>query len=147
MVQRGSRSLDAVTALAGPAADQAGAAPGGSVPRDRRTASESPEEAPLADWNYTGLLFESMALRDVRVYLDATGGRTYATATAMAWKSTSSWNSTTAAGEPSFLAVLTGANIYASRRQDGIDVIPITALGRRRPPQSRATTAKLVTCT
>lgn len=34
-------------------------------------------KAPLADWNYTGPLFESMALRDVRVYLDATGGTTY----------------------------------------------------------------------
>jgi hypothetical protein len=31
----------------------------------------------VADWDYTGLLFENMALRDVRVYLDATGGTTY----------------------------------------------------------------------
>ena len=34
-------------------------------------------KALLADWNYTGLLFEDMALRDVRVYLDAIGGTTY----------------------------------------------------------------------
>src|ERR1022692_1711526 len=34
-------------------------------------------KALLADWNYTGLLFENMALRDVRVYLDAIGGTTY----------------------------------------------------------------------
>jgi uncharacterized protein len=33
------------------------------------------------------------------------------------------------AGQPSFLAVLTGANVYATRRPDGIDVIPIAALG------------------
>jgi hypothetical protein len=34
-----------------------------------------------------------------------------------------------AAGQPSFLAVLTGANVYATRRPDGIDVIPIAVLG------------------
>jgi hypothetical protein len=33
------------------------------------------------------------------------------------------------AGQPSFLAVLTGANVYPTRRPDGIDVIPIAALG------------------
>jgi hypothetical protein len=32
-------------------------------------------------------------------------------------------------GQPSFLAVLTGANVYPTRRPDGIDVIPIATLG------------------
>ena len=34
-----------------------------------------------------------------------------------------------AVGQPSFLAVLTVANVFATRRRDGIDVIPITVLG------------------
>jgi hypothetical protein len=32
-------------------------------------------------------------------------------------------------GQPSFFAVLTGADVFAARRSDGIDVIPIAALG------------------
>ena len=118
----------------------------------------------LADWNYTGLLFENMALRDVRVYLDATGGTTYHyrdsnglevdiiaelddgrwgaievklgedTASRKApgrWHSSPHGPSTSAlpGDRASFLAVLTGANVYATRRPDGIDVIPIAALG------------------
>jgi hypothetical protein len=118
-------------------------------------------KALLADWNYTGLLFESMALRDVRVYVDATGGTTYHYRDSNGlevdiivelddgrWgaievklgenridegaESLARFAQTVdlgSVGQPSFLAVLTGANIYPSRRQDGIDVIPITALG------------------
>jgi hypothetical protein len=118
-------------------------------------------KALLADWNYTGLLFESMALRDVRVYLDATGGTTYHYRDSNGlevdiivelddgrWgaievklgenrieegaESLAQFARTVdlgSVGQPSFLAVLTGASIYPSRRQDGIDVIPITALG------------------
>ncbi len=118
-------------------------------------------KALMADWDYTGLLFESMALRDVRVYLDATGGTTYQYRDSNGlevdiivelddgrWgaievklgenrieegaESLARFTRTVnlrAAGQPSFLAVLTGANVYAARRPDGIDVIPIAALG------------------
>jgi len=118
-------------------------------------------KALLADWNYTGLLFENMALRDVRVYLDATGGTTYHYRDSNGlevdiivelddgrWgaievklgenrieegaESLAQFARTVnlrSAGQPSFLAVLTGANVYATRRPDGIDVIPIAALG------------------
>jgi len=117
-------------------------------------------KALLADWNYTGLLFENMALRDVRVYLDATGGTTYHYRDSNGlevdiivelddgrWgaievklgenrieegaESLAQFARTVnlrSAGQPSFLAVLTGANVYATRRPDGIDVIPIAAL-------------------
>jgi predicted AAA+ superfamily ATPase len=118
-------------------------------------------KALLADWNYTGLLFENMALRDVRVYLDAIGGTTYhyrdsnglevdiivelddgrwgaievklgenrieeGTESLARFAQTIDLDSV---GQPSFLAVITGANVFATRRHDGIDVIPIAALG------------------
>ena len=118
-------------------------------------------KALLADWNYTGLLFESMALRDVRVYLDAIGGTTYHYRDSNGlevdiivelddgrWgaievklgenrveegaESLARFAQTIdpgSVGQASFLAVLTGANVFATRRPDGIDVIPITALG------------------
>ena len=105
--------------------------------------------------------FGSMALRDVRVYLDATGGTTYhyrdsnglevdiiAELDDGRWRaievklgenrieegaeSLAQFARTVnlrSAGQPSYLAVLTGANVYATRRPDGIDVIPIAALG------------------
>jgi predicted AAA+ superfamily ATPase len=115
----------------------------------------------LADWNYTGLLFENMALRDVRVYLDAIGGTTYHYRDSNGLEvdiivelddgrwgaievklgenrieegadSLAQFAETVdldSVGQPSFLAVLTGANVFATRRHDGIDVIPIAALG------------------
>jgi predicted AAA+ superfamily ATPase len=115
----------------------------------------------LADWDYTGLLFENMVLRDVRVYLDAIGGTTYHYRDSNGlevdiivelddgrWgaievklgenrieegaKSLAQFARTVnlrAVGQPSFLAVLTGANVYPTRRPDGIDVIPIATLG------------------
>jgi hypothetical protein len=118
-------------------------------------------KALLADWNYTGLLFESMALRDVRVYLDAAGGTTYhyrdsngLEVDIIAELDDGRWGaievklgenrveegaesltrfaqtvSLDTVGQPSFLAVLTGANTYATRRPDGIDIIPIATLG------------------
>ena len=119
------------------------------------------QKALLADWNYTGLLFENMALRDVRVYLDAIGGTTYHYRDSNGlevdiitelddgrWgaievklgenrieegaQSLTRFTQTIdlgTVGQPSFLAVLTGANVYAARRPDGIDVIPIGTLG------------------
>ena len=118
-------------------------------------------KALLADWHYTGQLFENMALRDVRVYLDAIGGTTYHYRDSNGlevdiivelddgrWgavevklgenrieegaESLAQFARTVnlrAVGQPSFLAVLTGANVYPTRRPDGIDVIPIAALG------------------
>ena len=118
-------------------------------------------KALLADWDYTGLLFENMALRDVRVYLDAIGGTTYHYRDSNGlevdiivelddgrWgaievklgenrieegaESLTQFARTVnlrAVGQPSFLAVLTGANVYATRRPDGIDVIAIATLG------------------
>jgi uncharacterized protein len=118
-------------------------------------------KALLADWNYTSLLFENMALRDVRVYLDAIGGTTYhyrdsngLEVDIIAELDDGRWGAIEvklgenrieegaesltrfaqtvdldAVGHPSFLAVLTGANAYATRRPDGIDVIPIATLG------------------
>ena len=118
-------------------------------------------KALLADWNYTGLLFESMALRDVRVYVDAIGGTTYHYRDSNGLEvdiivelDDGRWGAIEvklgenridegaeslvrfaqtidpgSVGQPSFLAVLTGANVFATRRPDGIDVIPITALG------------------
>jgi predicted AAA+ superfamily ATPase len=115
----------------------------------------------LADWNYTGLLFENMALRDVRVYLDAIGGTTYHYRDSNGMEvdiivelDDGRWGAIEvklgenrieegagslaqfaqtidldSVGQPSFLAVLTGANVFATRRHDGIDVIPIAALG------------------
>jgi predicted AAA+ superfamily ATPase len=115
----------------------------------------------LADWSYTGLLFESMALRDVRVYLDAIGGTTYHYRDSNGLEvdiivelDDGRWGAFEVklgenriedgaesltrfaqtidlelVGRPAFLAVLTGANVYASRRPDGIDVVPIAALG------------------
>lgn len=115
----------------------------------------------LADWSYTGLLFESMALRDVRVYLDTIGGTTYHYRDSNGLEvdiivelDDGRWGAIEvklgenriedgaesltrftqivdldATGQPSFLAVLTGASVYATRRPDGIDVIPIAAFG------------------
>ena len=119
------------------------------------------QKALLADWNYTGLLFENMALRDVRVYLDAIGGTTYHYRDSNGLEvdiitelDDGRWGAIEVklgenrieegaqsltrfaqtidlgtVGQPSFLAVLTGANAYASRRPDGVDVIPIATLG------------------
>jgi len=102
-----------------------------------------------------------MALRDVRVYLDAIGGTTYhyrdsngLEVDIIAELDDGRWGAIEVklgenrieegarsltrfaqtvdldtVGQPSFLAVLTGANAYATRRPDGIDVIPITTLG------------------
>jgi predicted AAA+ superfamily ATPase len=118
-------------------------------------------KALLADWNYTGLLFENMALRDVRVYLDAIGGTTYHYRDSSGLEvdiivelDDGRWGAIEVklgenrieegagslaqfartvdlgtVGQPSFLAVLTGGNVYATRRPDGIDVIPIATLG------------------
>jgi predicted AAA+ superfamily ATPase len=118
-------------------------------------------KALLADWNYTGLLFENMVLRDVRVYLDAIGGTTYryrdsnglevdiivelddgrwgaievklgenrideGAESLLQFTQTVDLDSV---GQPSFLAVVTGADAFAARRRDGIDVIPIAAFG------------------
>lgn len=115
----------------------------------------------MSDWSYTGLLFESMALRDVRVYLDATGGTTYhyrdntgLEVDIIVELDDGRWGAIEVklgenrieegaqslnqfvqtvdlerVGQPSFRAVLTGANVFATRRPDGVDVLPIAALG------------------
>ncbi|HJJ55302.1 MAG TPA: DUF4143 domain-containing protein [Methanocorpusculum sp.] len=108
-----------------------------------------------------GILFESLCIRDLRIYASALGGDVYhyhdrndLEADAIIQLHTGEWeavevklggSSVDAAAknllklknkidaekmrEPAFLAVLTGVNTAAYRRDDGVFVIPIGCLG------------------
>ena len=129
-------------------------------------------KALLADWDYTGLLFENMVLRDMRVYLDAIGGTTYHYRDSNGLEvdiivelDDGRWGAIEVKlGEN---RIEEGASRWLPRRQPPPSPSspcspartstrpdaptestssPSPRSARRRPPQSRATTAKLVTC-
>jgi predicted AAA+ superfamily ATPase len=112
------------------------------------------------DLNYFGLLFESLAIRDLRIYADINGGKVFhyrdsrgmeidaiveypdgawgafeiklglgaADAAAAHLLKFASKIDTEKTKPPSSLAVIT-ANGFAHRRKDGVDVLPLSALG------------------
>ena len=115
----------------------------------------------LNDLKTCGLLFETLCIRDLRVYAEALDGSVYHFRTkeglecdavihlrngryglaeiklggdqlieegAHTLKAVADKIDTTKMKEPSFLMVLTGTAPYAYRREDGVYVVPITAL-------------------
>ena len=115
----------------------------------------------LNDLETCGLFFETLCIRDLRVYAEALDGSVYHFRTkeglecdavihlrngsyglvevklggdrlieegAHALKIVAGKIDTTKMKEPSFLMVLTGTSPYAYRREDGVYVVPITAL-------------------
>ena len=116
----------------------------------------------IKDMNTMGLLFETMAVRDLRVYAGALGGKVYhyrdknglecdaivhlrngkyglievklggdslIESGAKTLKALAAKIDTEKMYPPSFLMVLTGLGKYAYTREDGVNVVPITALG------------------
>ena len=115
----------------------------------------------LNDLETCGLLFETLCIRDLRVYTEALDGNVYHFRTkeglecdavihlrngsyglvevklggdklieegARTLKTVADKIDTTKMKEPSFLMVLTGTSPYAYRREDGVYVVPVTAL-------------------
>ena len=114
----------------------------------------------LADLNYFGLLFESLAIRDLRIYADANGGKVFhyrdsrgMEIDAIVEYADGTWGAfeiklgigavddaasnllkfaakidTGKTKAPVALTVVTG-NGFAYRRPDGVNVVPISALG------------------
>lgn len=109
-----------------------------------------------------GLMFETMAVRDLRVYADALGGKVYhyrdksglecdaivhlrngkygfvevklggdslIESGAKTLKALAAKIDTDKMNPPSFMMVLTGVGKYAYTREDGVSVVPISALG------------------
>ena len=119
------------------------------------------DEDLVFDMDIFGLLFESLVIRDLRVYTQALGGDVYhfrdsngVEADAIVHLNNGRWGAIEiklGAGEidyaaktllktdkamqeasgrgASFLAVVCGISSYAYKREDGVNVIPITALG------------------
>ena len=116
----------------------------------------------MKDLNTMGLVFEAMAVRDLRVYADALGGKVYhyrdknglecdaivhlrngkyglvevklggetlIESGAKTLKALASKIDTDRMEAPSFMMVLTGVGKYAYTREDGVVVVPISALG------------------
>ncbi|MGN0281053.1 MAG: ATP-binding protein [Prevotella sp.] len=116
----------------------------------------------IKDLNTMGLVFETMAVRDLRVYADALGGKVYhyrdknglecdaiihlrngkyglvevklggdslIESGARTLKALAAKIDTDKMNPPSFMMVLTGVGKYAYTREDGITVVPISALG------------------
>lgn len=116
----------------------------------------------VKDLNTMGLIFETMAVRDLRVYADALGGKVYhyrdknglecdavihlrngkyalvevklggdslIESGAKTLKALAAKIDTDKMDSPSFLMVLTGVGKYAYTRDDGVVVVPISALG------------------
>lgn len=116
----------------------------------------------VKDLNTMGLIFETMAVRDLRVYADALGGKVYhyrdknglecdavihlrngkyalvevklggdslIESGAKTLKALAAKIDTDKMDSPSFLMVLTGVGKYAYTREDGVVVVPISALG------------------
>ena len=115
----------------------------------------------MNDLETCGLLFETLCIRDLRVYTEALNGSVYHFRTkeglecdavlhlrngsyglveiklggdrliqegAQTLKTIAARIDTTKMKEPAFLMVLTGASPYAYRREDGVYVVPVTAL-------------------
>ena len=116
----------------------------------------------IKDLNTMGLVFETMAVRDLRVYADALGGKVYhyrdknglecdaivhlrngkygfvevklggdslIESGAKTLKALAAKIDTEKMNPPSFMMVLTGVGKYAYTREDGVSVVPISALG------------------
>lgn len=116
----------------------------------------------IKDLNTMGLVFETMAVRDLRVYADALGGKVYhyrdknglecdaivhlrngkyglvevklggdslIESGAKTLKALAAKIDTDKMNPPSFMMVLTGLGKYAYKREDGVSVVPISALG------------------
>ena len=116
----------------------------------------------IKDLNTMGLMFETMAVRDLRVYADALGGKVYhyrdknglecdaivhlrngkyglvevklggdslIESGAKTLKALAAKIDTDKMNPPSFMMVLTGVGKYAYTREDGVSVVPISALG------------------
>lgn len=120
-------------------------------------ALEVDRDALLEDLNFAGLLFESMVVRDLRVLATPLAGRvayfktddheidivvhlrdgTFGAVEAKLGgdrqidQGAASLLAASASieGEPAFLAVVTAIGGFAYQRDDGVDVIPLTALG------------------
>lgn len=116
----------------------------------------------IKDLSTMGLMFEAMAVRDLRVYADALGGKVYhyrdknglecdaiihlrngkyglvevklggdslIESGAKTLKALAAKIDTDKMDVPSFMMVLTGVGKYAYTRDDGVAVVPISALG------------------
>ena len=116
----------------------------------------------IKDLNTMGLVFETLAVRDLRVYADALGGKVYhyrdknglecdavvhlrngkyglveiklggdslIESGARTLKALASRIDTERMNPPSFMMVLTGVGRYAYTREDGVVVVPVSALG------------------
>lgn len=116
----------------------------------------------IKDLNTMGLVFETMAVRDLRVYANALGGKVYhyrdknglecdaivhlrngkygfvevklggdslIESGAKTLQALAAKIDTEKMNPPSFMMVLTGVGKYAYTREDGVSVVPISALG------------------
>ena len=116
----------------------------------------------IKDLNTMGLMFETMAVRDLRVYADSLGGKVYhyrdknglecdaivhlrngkygfvevklggdslIESGAKTLQALAAKIDTEKMNPPSFMMVLTGVGKYAYTREDGVSVVPISALG------------------
>jgi predicted AAA+ superfamily ATPase len=85
----------------------------------------------IEDLDTFGLLFETMAVRDLRVYADALDGQIYHYRDKNGLECDTVLhlrNGNFEMKSPSFLMLLTGLGQYAYRRPDGVYVVPIGCL-------------------
>ena len=79
----------------------------------------------LNDLNTFGFIFETLCVRDLRIFADALDGQVYHYRDKDGQESKIDTDKMKA---PSFLMVLTGVGGYAYRRKDGVCVVPIGCL-------------------
>ena len=79
----------------------------------------------INDLNTFGFIFETLCVRDLRIFADALDGQVYHYRDKDGMESKIDTDKMKA---PSFLMVLTGVGGYAYRRKDGVCVVPIGCL-------------------
>ena len=92
------------------------------------TALESRPQDLLADLRTFGFLFETLRVRDLRIFVDVLGGEKLIEEGSANLRTLSAKIDTNKMKAPAFLMVLTGTGDYAYRRADGMYVIPIGCL-------------------
>ena len=92
------------------------------------TALESGPQDLLADLRTFGFLFETLRIRDLRIFVDVLGGEKLIEEGSAHLRTLSAKIVTSKTKAPAFLMVLTGSEDYAYRRADGVYVIPIGCL-------------------
>ena len=91
-------------------------------------ALESVPQDMLADLRTFGFLFETLRVRDLRIFVDVLGGEKLIEEGSAHLRTLSAKIDTGKMKAPAFLMVLIGTGNYAYRRADGVYVIPIGCL-------------------